>query len=1009
MAQETSNLILRVDSTSVQPAAKSLDDLTRAAERTEKATDSLAQATAESNQRYKDVARAALERKAALDAEVRAQYESATSTKRVTTEMQAQARAYTATASAELRARQAAEASAASMAKAAQAAAAERAELSSLLGAIDPVTRALDRLDQQQQQLRRAQARGLIDADTFNTYNTKLNQTREQLGRFDDGVRKAGMTAKQSAQAMRMLPAQLTDITVGLLTGQPPLMVFLQQGGQLKDMFGGIGPAARAVGGAILGLVNPLTVAAAAVAALTVAYYQGSNESSKFNAALALTGDYAGRTAQQLGDMARTVGESVNSTTGRAAAALTALVETGRVAGSSLEGVATAVVNMNEASGRAIDSLVKDFTRLGDEPTRAIAELNKSMHFLDLATYERIRALESQGQKEQAAALAQSTYAAAVNQAADRVRASAGTLERGWNTLGLAARKAWDYMLNIGRPTPVEELRKQATALRATLDDLDKNGGFATTGGGAAVGGGGNAAIRARQKAAAELAAIEEQITAQEKEGAAARSASLVAQEAERTQQASDRMEALRKETRTRKQIRDDEIAQVRRDGETLRWTTEQVNKAIAAVEEKYKDPKGRTGGNRVSEAARLLEAARQQGAVLEQQADSAQKITTARATLIKFEQLITDLKDGRQLNADQKSVLLAEQQLRAQYEKNAALEDENRARQESLRLTSAQQAADQALANDRARYADQLVGIGGSSRDRERMQAQQQMVRENQRQIDQLERDYRLGRISEAARDGETAILRQNLDARLEANREYYAQLAAVEGNWLVGAQSALAEYSLAARDAAGMAKGFFTSAFQGLETVLTDFITTGKASFKDFVSSLLAEASRLIARQGIIQPLLGFVGSFLPALGPAAPAAGSGVTMPTGGIRLPGRARGGPVRAGSMYEVNENGPELLTSGGRTFLMMGGEGGHVTPGVAGAAGAGAVNINVGISNVFEGSGGAASTQTTGTGQNPLVDQLSTMMEQQMRALLQKETYQQGGIIWNLRNGNANR
>ena len=56
-----------------------------------------------------------------------------------------------------------------------------------------------------------------------------------------------------------MIPAQMTDIVVGLSTGQSPFMVLMQQGGQLKDMFGGIGPAIKGVGTYVMGLVNPLT------------------------------------------------------------------------------------------------------------------------------------------------------------------------------------------------------------------------------------------------------------------------------------------------------------------------------------------------------------------------------------------------------------------------------------------------------------------------------------------------------------------------------------------------------------------------------------------------------------------------------------------------------------------------------------------------------------------------------------------------------------------------------
>ena len=92
-----------------------------------------------------------------------------------------------------------------------------------------------------------------------------------------------GQSAKATAAAMRGVPAQLTDIVVSLQGGQAPLTVLLQQGGQLKDMFGGIRPAAAALGNAMLALVNPYTVAAAAVAAFTYVLYQSEQRTRAAN------------------------------------------------------------------------------------------------------------------------------------------------------------------------------------------------------------------------------------------------------------------------------------------------------------------------------------------------------------------------------------------------------------------------------------------------------------------------------------------------------------------------------------------------------------------------------------------------------------------------------------------------------------------------------------------------------------------------------------------------------
>ena len=72
------------------------------------------------------------------------------------------------------------------------------------------------------------------------------------------------LSAKQLAFALRGVPAQFTDIAVSLAGGQKPLTVFLQQGGQLNDMFGGAGNAAKALGGYVAGLINPVALGAAA-------------------------------------------------------------------------------------------------------------------------------------------------------------------------------------------------------------------------------------------------------------------------------------------------------------------------------------------------------------------------------------------------------------------------------------------------------------------------------------------------------------------------------------------------------------------------------------------------------------------------------------------------------------------------------------------------------------------------------------------------------------------------
>jgi phage-related minor tail protein len=73
----------------------------------------------------------------------------------------------------------------------------------------------------------------------------------QQLRAMEQAQSGVGQSAGQTRAALQQLPAQLTDIVTSIQGGMEPLTVLIQQGGQLRDSFGGIGrarhgrPAAR--------------------------------------------------------------------------------------------------------------------------------------------------------------------------------------------------------------------------------------------------------------------------------------------------------------------------------------------------------------------------------------------------------------------------------------------------------------------------------------------------------------------------------------------------------------------------------------------------------------------------------------------------------------------------------------------------------------------------------------------------------------------------------------------
>jgi hypothetical protein len=264
-------------------------------------------------------------------------------------------------------------------------------------------------------------------------------------------IGQAGQTsARQTAAAMRQLPAQFTDIATQLAGGQNPLLVLLQQGGQIKDSFGGIRPAIAALTAAISPAALAVGAAAGAVAAFGAAALQGERESRALEQALALTGNAAGTTADAMSDMADRIGGRVG-TRGSAVEALTALAETGRVGAGSLERFAEVAVRMERITGKAVGETAKVFADLARDPLQASVRLNESVGFLTRSLVDQIAALEKQGKQTDAARVAQQAYADVIDGRLTGLAQNLGTLETLWRNIKDGAAKAWEAMLGVGR------------------------------------------------------------------------------------------------------------------------------------------------------------------------------------------------------------------------------------------------------------------------------------------------------------------------------------------------------------------------------------------------------------------------------------------------------------------------------------------------------------------------------------------------------------------------------
>ena len=315
---------------------------------------------------------------------------------------------------------------------------------------------------------------GLSTADTLRYRAAQLGVAEgaesyiAALSASNNAHKMGAISAGQHAQALKYLPMQFTDVAVSIASGMPVWMVAIQQGGQIKDSFGGVGVAARETGRYVLGLLNPFTLTAAAMAVWAAGAYAGSQEARALQLAIIDSGNAAGVTQGQLMGMAAGV-DAVVGTQGRAVEVLANLVATGQVGAAQLEAFTVAAVRLESVGGAAAEETAARFAELGKAPLQASLKLNESMNYLTASTYRQIKALMDQGRTIEAARVAQVAFADTLADRTSQMEANLGLVERGWRGIKSAVTEAWDAIKAIGRDAGPEG---QLTAESAAIDQL---------------------------------------------------------------------------------------------------------------------------------------------------------------------------------------------------------------------------------------------------------------------------------------------------------------------------------------------------------------------------------------------------------------------------------------------------------------------------------------------------------------------------------------------------------
>ncbi|MCM4381274.1 phage tail tape measure protein, partial [Escherichia coli] len=292
----------------------------------------------------------------------------------------------------------------------------------------------------------------------------------QNLSRQALAAQKAGISVGQYKAAMRTLPAQFTDIATQLAGGQNPWLILLQQGGQVKDSFGGMIPMFRGLAGAITLPMVGVTSLAVATGALAYAWYQGDSTLSAFNKTLVLSGNQSGLTADRMLTLSR-AGQAAGLTFNQASESLAALVNAGVRGGEQFDAINQSVARFASASGVEVDKVAEAFGKLTTDPTSGLMAMARQFRNVTAEQIAYVAQLQRSGDEAGALQAANDIATKGFDEQTRRLKENMGTLETWADKTGKAFKSMWDAILDIGRPESSADMLASA---QKAFDEADK-------------------------------------------------------------------------------------------------------------------------------------------------------------------------------------------------------------------------------------------------------------------------------------------------------------------------------------------------------------------------------------------------------------------------------------------------------------------------------------------------------------------------------------------------------
>ncbi|EFF7671912.1 phage tail tape measure protein [Escherichia coli] len=699
------------------------------------------------------------------------------------------------------------------------------------------------------------------------------------LSRQALAAQKAGMSVGQYKAAMRMLPMQFTDVATQLAGGQNPWLILLQQGGQVKDSFGGLIPMFRGLAGAVSLPAVGITSLVAATGALAYAWYQGDSTLSAFNKTLVLSGNQSGLTVDRMLALSR-AGQAAGLTFNQAGESLAALVSAGVRGGEQFDAINQSVARFASASGVEVDKVAEAFGKLTTDPTSGLMAMARQFRNVTAEQIAYVAQLQRSGDEAGALQAANEAATKGFDDQTRRLKENMGMLETWADKTGKAFKSMWDAILDIGRPDTAQEMLIKAETAFKKADDiwnLRKDDYFV------------NDEARARywddrEKARLALEAARKKAEQQSQQDKNAQQQSdTEASRLKYTEEAQKAYERLLSPL-DKYTARQKELNQALKDGKILQAD---YNTLMASAKKDYESTqkKPKSSGVRVSAGERqedrahaALLALETELRTLEKHSGANEKISRQRRDLWKAESQYAVLKEAatkRQLSGQEKSLLAHEKETLEYKRQLAELGDKV---EYQKRLNE--------LAQQAARFEEQQSAKQAAISAKARGLTDRQAQRESEAQ-----------RLRDVYGDNPQALARVT-----GALKQTWADEDMLRGDWLAGLKSGWGEWAESATDSFSQVKSAATQTFDGIAQNMAAMLTGAEADWRGFTRSVLSMMTEILLKQAMVG-MVGRIGSAIAGAFGGGASASSGTVIEAAAANFH-FATGGFTGTGGKYE---------------------------------------------------------------------------------------------------------